>query len=297
MIQLRDIWRTYDVGGRPLHALREVDETLVDAEHVAVMGPSGSGKSTLLNLIGCLDRPTRGSYQLDGREVGDLDESELAEIRRHHIGFIFQSFHLVARLDAVANVELPMVFAGVARRERRDRAQRALAVVNMADRADHRPDQLSGGERQRVAIARATAMGPKVLLADEPTGNLDSRSGRQVLELLDELCAGGMTLIVVTHDPNVARRADRVITLVDGRIVSRIRGDDLGEVNPYIAFAENAQDAQAAENAENAENAEHVQGDESAEPPESAEATENARDSGQIEEVAETGAAEKGARA
>jgi putative ABC transport system ATP-binding protein len=247
LIELTGVWRTYDVGGKPLHALREVDETFAAGEHVAIMGPSGSGKSTLLNLLGCLDRPTRGTYRLAGRDVGELSEGELAEVRRHQIGFIFQSFHLVARLDARRNVELPMAFAGVERRERRRRAEEALAAVGMAPRSAHRPNELSGGERQRVAIARALTMGPRVLLADEPTGNLDTRSGRKVLDLLAGLNAGGITLVVVSHDPNVARRADRVITLVDGRIVSRIAGAELGEVNPLIAAVEAAEEMEAAE--------------------------------------------------
>ena len=238
MIRLRDIWRTYDVGGRPLHALREIDETIAAGEHIAIMGPSGSGKSTLLSLLGCLDRPTRGSYELEGREVGTLTEVQLADVRRHRIGFVFQSFHLVPRLTAIANVELPMVFAGLPRKERGRRAAEALESVGMLNRAEHRPDQLSGGERQRVAIARAISLGPALVLADEPTGNLDSRSGTLVLELLQSLNERDMTLIVVTHDPGVARRAGRVITLVDGRIVSRISGEELGDVNPFIVAAE-----------------------------------------------------------
>jgi len=206
--------------------LVDVHEQIESGEHIAVMGPSGSGKSTLLNLIGCLDRPTSGSYQLGGREVGDLDELELSEIRRDWIGFVFQAYHLVPRLDATANVELPMVFAGVARAERRRRVAVALEAVDMSDRADHRPDQLSGGERQRVAIARATVMGPQILLADEPTGNLDSESGSQVLELLDRMNDEGLTLIVVTHNPDVARRAGRIIVMFDGRVAQHISADD-----------------------------------------------------------------------
>jgi ABC-type lipoprotein export system ATPase subunit len=246
VIRLVDLWRTYDVGGRPLHALREIDEEIASGEHVAIMGPSGSGKSTLLNLIGCLDRPTQGSYTLDGREVAELSESELADVRRNLIGFVFQSFHLVPRLTSTGNVELPMMFAGWPRGERLAKARAALDSVGMGERADHRPDQLSGGERQRVAIARALAMDPSVLLADEPTGNLDSKSGGQVLELLGRLNDRGITLVVVTHDPGVARRADRVITLVDGRIVSRVRGEEMGAVNPYIAAAEDAEETRKA---------------------------------------------------
>ena len=230
MIELRGICRTFDVGGRPVHALIDIDENIGAGEHIAVMGPSGSGKSTLLNLLGCLDRPSSGSYRLDDKEVADLSESELSDIRRNRIGFVFQAYHLVPRLDSRANVALPMVFAGVGRGERRERADRALEAVGMADRADHRPDQLSGGERQRVAIARATVMGPRILLADEPTGNLDSKSGQQVLELLERMNGDGLTLIVVTHDPAVGRRADRVLRMFDGRIVERVVGQDLPDV-------------------------------------------------------------------
>ena len=226
VIRLQQICRTFAVGGRPVHALVDVNEEIGAGEHIAVMGESGSGKSTLLNIIGCLDRPTSGSYVLSGREVGELNDLALSEIRRHQIGFVFQSYHLVPRLDAAANVELPMVFAGVARAERRRRVATALAAVDMADRADHRPDQMSGGERQRVAIARATVMGPAILLADEPTGNLDTASGRQVLDLLDRMNMEGLTLIIVTHNPAVARRADRVIVMRDGQVVRRA---DAGE--------------------------------------------------------------------
>ncbi len=222
MIRLEGIGRTYEVGGRPVHALVEVDETIAAGEHVAVMGASGSGKSTLLNLIGCLDRPSRGRYLLDGEEVGGLDEARLTAIRRHRVGFVFQSFHLVPRLTALENVELPMLFAGVARRERRARAAAALEAVGLAPRAAHSPDQLSGGECQRVAIARATVMRPSILLADEPTGNLDTRSGGTVLDELDRLHEAGLTLVVVTHDPGVARRAQRLLVLRDGRIVRRL---------------------------------------------------------------------------
>jgi putative ABC transport system ATP-binding protein len=184
------------------------------------MGPSGSGKSTLLHLLGCLDRPTAGSYRLDGREVGALGEEELAEVRGRRIGFVFQFFHLVPRLTAAANVELPMMLAGVRPAERRSRAQAALAAVGLRDRADHRPDQLSGGQRQRVAIARATVMKPAIVLADEPTGNLDRASGQEIIELLERMNREGLTLIVVTHDPEVGHRARRIVRLVDGRIAS-----------------------------------------------------------------------------
>ena len=227
MIRLEDVWRTYRVGEGELHALAGVTESVEPGEHVAIMGPSGCGKSTLLNVIGCLDRPTRGSYRLEGREVATLDEVELSHVRRSSVGYVFQSFHLVPRLDAARNVELPMIFAGVEPTERRERVQAALAAVGLAERARHRPAELSGGERQRVAVARAVVMSPQVLLADEPTGNLDSASGEQVLELLRRLNEDGLTLIVVTHDPGVARRAGRVLILKDGRIVRRLGGREL----------------------------------------------------------------------
>jgi putative ABC transport system ATP-binding protein len=232
LIELNGICRTFDVGGRPVYALVDVNESISAGEHISVMGPSGSGKSTLLNILGCLDRPTSGSYVLDGREVADLSEAALSDIRRNSIGFVFQSYHLVPRLDARGNVELPMVFAGLARAERHERADRALESVGMQERADHRPDQLSGGERQRVAIARATVMQPRILLADEPTGNLDSKSGGQVLEVLDRMNDEGLTLVVVTHDPAVGGRADRVLRMLDGRIVERVKGSDLSQVPP-----------------------------------------------------------------
>jgi putative ABC transport system ATP-binding protein len=216
MISLTGITRTYEVGGRPVHALRGVDLHIPDGDYIAIMGPSGSGKSTLLNLLGCLDRPTTGSYVLDGREVANLSDEDLSLVRRHKIGFVFQVFHLVPRLTAAENVALPLLFAGAPARERLEKAARALALVGLAERADHRPDQLSGGERQRVAVARATNMGPSILLADEPTGNLDTKNGREVIELLESMNRGGLTLIVVTHDPGIGGRARRRLRLVDG---------------------------------------------------------------------------------
>jgi len=237
-IELSGVWRTYRIGGGELHALAGIDETIEAGEHVAIMGPSGSGKSTLLNVIGCLDRPSRGTYLLAGREVGRMSEDELASVRRDWIGYVFQSFHLIERLDALGNVELPLVFAGVAAAERRERARAALEAVGLGDRASHRPAELSGGERQRVAIARATIQRPRVLLADEPTGNLDSASGESVLVLLEKLRAEGLTLIVVTHDPQVARRSGRVLILRDGRIVRRLRGKDLVSLAHALAGEE-----------------------------------------------------------
>ena len=221
MISLTGITRNYEVGGRPVHALRGIDLEVAKGDYLAVMGPSGSGKSTLLNLLGCLDRPTAGSYVLDGREVAGLTDEELSQVRRHKIGFVFQVFHLVPRLTALDNVALPMMFAGVPARMRDETARRALAAVGLSVRADHRPEQLSGGERQRVAIARSTVMGPSILLADEPTGNLDTKSGREVIELLEEMNRDGLTLIVVTHDPVIGRRARAQLRLVDGAIVEQ----------------------------------------------------------------------------
>jgi len=222
VIELEDVWRTFELGGRELHALAGIDERILPGEHVAIMGPSGSGKSTLLNLIGCLDRPTRGTYRFEGRDVTRLSDAELARLRGERVGYVFQSYHLVGRMEAWRNVELPLVLAGVERAERRARVSAALAEVGLAPREDHRPAQLSGGERQRVAIARATIRRPSVLLADEPTGNLDRASGQQILELLGRFHAQGMTLIVVTHDLAVARRAQRVLLLEDGRIARRL---------------------------------------------------------------------------
>jgi len=219
MIELKGLTRHFRVGDQTVRALEAATLSIPDGGYVAIMGPSGSGKSTLLHLLGCLDRPTSGSYRLDGREVADLGEEDLALVRGHRIGFVFQFFHLVPRLSAASNVELPMVLAGVRPAERRERVTAALAAVGLTDRADHRPDQLSGGQRQRVAIARATVMKPSIVLADEPTGNLDRASGHEIIELLERMNHDGLTLIVVTHDPEVGHRAGRVVQLVDGRIV------------------------------------------------------------------------------
>ena len=241
MIRLEGISRSYDVGGEPVHALVDVTEVIESGEYLAIMGPSGSGKSTLLHVLGCLDRPDRGSYELDGRDVSGLDEAELSLVRRHTIGFVFQFFHLVPRLSACENVELPMLFAGTAPAERRERALGRLRAVGLEARALHRPDQLSGGERQRVALARATVLEPKLLLADEPTGNLDTASGRHVLEILEQMNATGLTLIVVTHDPAVARRARRVMVLKDGRVVYRGPGSRIHEAVEILTAAENGE--------------------------------------------------------
>jgi len=216
MIRLDRVSRTFHVGGRPVHALRDVDLHLGAGDYASIMGPSGSGKSTLLNLLGCLDRPTSGAYLLDGQEVGRLSDEALTQVRRHQIGFVFQSFHLVPRLTASGNVELPMIFAGVPRPERRERVARALEAVGLDQRSDHRPEQLSGGERQRVAIARAVVMSPAIVLADEPTGNLDTAAGNEVIAILERMNADGLTLVLVSHDPEIAGRAGRRIRMQDG---------------------------------------------------------------------------------
>ena len=220
MIELSALDRTFEVGGRPVHALRNIDLKIALGEYVSIMGASGSGKSTLLNILGCLDRPTAGSYRFASQETAHLEESELSRLRRHQIGFVFQFFHLVPRLTAAANVELPMIFAGIPPQERAARASKVLEMVGLTPRAGHRPDQLSGGEQQRVAIARAVVMNPALLLADEPTGNLDSASGREIVNLIEGMNERGLTLIVVTHDPQIGGRARRQIHLRDGRIVA-----------------------------------------------------------------------------
>lgn len=220
MIQLDDIHRVFRVGEQSVHALNGVSLRIAAGEYVAIMGPSGSGKSTLLNIIGLLDRPDSGSYFLGDKDITTLSEHEQASTRREKIGFVFQFFHLVARLSAAQNVELPLILAGVQPGQRNERVRNALTNMGLWDRAEHRPDQLSGGQRQRVAIARATIMEPAVLLADEPTGNLDRQSGKDVISILEGLNAKGIALVVVTHDNSVARRARRRIYLVDGTIES-----------------------------------------------------------------------------
>lgn len=220
MIGLRGIRRTFVVGDQEVRALRDVDLEIARGQYVSIMGPSGSGKSTLLNVLGLLDHPDAGTYRLEGRDVTALDDAEQARVRREHIGFVFQFFHLVGYLSAEENVELPLVLAGVAPAERRERVAASLRDMGLANRAHHRPDQLSGGQRQRVAIARATVTRPSLLLADEPTGNLDRSSGSDVIAILEELQRGGLTLIVVTHDAEVGGRASRRIRMVDGRVAS-----------------------------------------------------------------------------
>ncbi len=223
MIELTDVWRIYEVGGQPVYALRRIDLRIGAGEYLSVMGPSGSGKSTLLHILGLLDRPTRGSYRLDGIETTRLDEEARARLRQRCIGFVFQAFHLIPRLTARENIELPLMLAGIPPAERRRRVRRLLAAFSLEDRADHRPAELSGGQRQRVAIARAVAMEPEVVLADEPTGNLDRTTGREVIEVLEALNRQGLTLILVTHDLELGRRAPRRIEMRDGTLLRDCR--------------------------------------------------------------------------
>ena len=219
MIELHQVSRHFQVGDQTVHALDQVDLAIESGEFISIMGPSGSGKSTLLNILGLLDRPTRGSYRLDGTDVAKLDDSRLADQRQKNIGFVFQSFHLIPRLSALENVELPMVLAGEPMASRRERARQVLQSMGLGERLDHRPDQLSGGERQRVAIGRAIVMYPKVLLADEPTGNLDSQSSKEVIDILHRLNRDGLSLLVVTHDPEIGGQARRRLAMRDGRII------------------------------------------------------------------------------
>ena len=230
MIQLQGVSRIFQVGDQPVHALDDVNLRIAAGEYVSVMGPSGSGKSTLLNIIGLLDRPTRGRYRLGGVDVTSMDDARQAQVRRRQIGFVFQFFQLLPRLTALENVELPMLLEGLPPAQRHRRARQALEAVGLVDRMQHRPDQLSGGQRQRVAIARATVMEPDVILADEPTGNLDRHAGGEVIAMLESLHARGMTLILVTHDLELGQRAGRSLRLLDGRIVSDsgAGGDALG---------------------------------------------------------------------
>ena len=224
MIHLAGIERTFLVGDEAVHALSSVDFTVRQGEYVAIMGPSGSGKSTLLNIIGLLDRPDKGIYTLENLDTTELTDDQQASVRRHKIGFVFQFFHLVSRLTAAENVELPMILADVDPASRKSRVKAALSSLGLSDRARHRPDQLSGGQRQRVAIARATIMQPDVILADEPTGNLDRTSGIDVIRILEDLNHTGMTLIMVTHDPDLSQRAARRVQLADGNISSDTGG-------------------------------------------------------------------------
>ncbi len=218
VIDIADVWKTYRMGTQEVHALRGCSLAVERGEYVAIMGPSGSGKSTLMNVIGCLDVPTEGSYKLDGRDVGRLTDDELAEVRNREIGFVFQTFNLLPRQDCLQNVELPLVYAGVGRAERKERAAEALRRVGLGDRLDHKPNELSGGQRQRVAVARALVNRPAILLADEPTGNLDSTTSEEIMRLFELLYRQGNTLLVVTHEDDIAAHARRVVRLRDGTV-------------------------------------------------------------------------------
>ena len=220
IIEIRNLTKTYDMGATAVHALSEVDLCVATGEYVAIMGPSGSGKSTLLNILGCLDVPTSGSYALGNALVSDMDDDDLARIRNQEIGFVFQTFNLLPRANALGNVELPLIYSGLPVRQRRERAAHALASVGLAERIEHRPNELSGGQRQRVAIARALVNEPAIILADEPTGALDSRTGDEIMDLFDQVHADGNTILLVTHEEHLARRSRRIVRFRDGRIES-----------------------------------------------------------------------------
>ena len=223
MITTQDLWKTYVMGSEEIHALQGVSINIEKGEYVAIMGPSGSGKSTLMNLIGCLDTPTRGSYMLNGKEVGSMNDDELARIRNEEIGFVFQTFNLLPRATALHNVELPLVYAGVSGKDRLERAKAALDKVELSQRASHKPNELSGGQRQRVAIARALVNNPSILLADEPTGNLDSKTGVEIMAVFKRLYEAGNTIILVTHEPDIAAHAHRVVSIRDGQVEKDVR--------------------------------------------------------------------------
>ncbi len=223
LIETNDLWKTYVMGTEEIHALRGVTLEIERGEYVAIMGPSGSGKSTLMNLIGCLDTPSKGSYLLNNKQVGQMNDDELARIRNEEIGFVFQTFNLLPRATALHNVELPLVYAGVPAKDRLDRARKSLDRVELGDRMTHRPNQLSGGQRQRVAIARALVNNPSILLADEPTGNLDSKTGAEIMSLFDKLHHAGNTIVLVTHEADIAAYAKRTIHLRDGKVEDDIK--------------------------------------------------------------------------
>jgi putative ABC transport system ATP-binding protein len=252
LIDLEGVYKIYDMGAEKVHALNGIDLRMDRGEYVAIMGASGSGKSTLMNLLGCLDTPSSGSYRLNGVAVEELDDSQLAAIRNQEIGFVFQTFNLLPRTDALHNVELPLIYAGVPRRDRRERASRALERVGLADRMHHNPNELSGGQRQRVAIARALVNDPSLLLADEPTGNLDSATSVEIMELFDQLHAGGNTVVLVTHEAEIAQHAWRRINLRDGKVLSDAPTERSDAAVPGAAEAPAANAANAATTASGA---------------------------------------------
>jgi putative ABC transport system ATP-binding protein len=227
IIETHDLWKTYVMGSEEIHALRGVNIGIESGEYVAIMGPSGSGKSTLMNLIGCLDTPTKGSYLLNGKQVSQMNDNELARIRNEEIGFVFQTFNLLPRASALHNVELPLVYAGVSGHDRAERAKAALTKVELEHRMGHKPNELSGGQRQRVAIARALVNNPSILLADEPTGNLDSKTGVEIMALFDRLHSGGNTIILVTHEPDIAAHAHRIVHIRDGQVEKDVKSPRL----------------------------------------------------------------------
>src|SRR5262245_18171690 len=234
LIRTHDLWKTYEMGSNAVHALQGVSFNIQRNEYVAIMGPSGSGKSTLMNLIGCLDTPTKGQYWLNGKLVSEMDDDELAHIRNKEIGFVFQTFNLLARATALHNVELPLIYSGVPSKDRTDRAKKSLDMVELSDRMHHKPNELSGGQRQRVAIARALVNHPSIILADEPTGNLDSQTGVEIMKLFDRLHSEGNTIILVTHERDIAEYAHRVISIRDGKIAADERMEHRATATPTV---------------------------------------------------------------